>query len=597
MAHAPDVPGAISEEFATADIHGTAGLMPRPPHWAERLEKPELQQLQTWLSSLFEQHQRSVEELIIRQLDSGFEKWLTRWTCNSASHPSHMPRVPQDGKTQLPLEISVKSFDAIVPKGDESGVESHNNNDHIVSPKKMLTVNPELLKQLEQIDEKEKNQKGLNCVNELASALGWQKMPSVEWNQETTGKACTRLKKIVFSMWFDAFFSLMIVLNTVYIGIVSDDALKRSILLYDNRVNSHQVSLEQPGWYGAVDIMFCTIFSVEILFRLLAEELQFISGPNRRWNMFDLFLVITAIVELIFVGFNLTFMRIFRILRTIRALRIIRVVRVFRELRMMLVSVMCCFMPLLWAILFLLVITFVFAVILVSGIGLYVENEDTPSADMVDIARFYFASMPMAILSLFMALTGGTDWFEFGQVLLEIHIFYFLTFIFYICFVVFGILNVITGIFVTGTYEISQLDKDLVIQAEMHKEDSYIYGLRMAFKDCDVSGDDMLTWEEFQKQIQDRKVMAYFRTLGIDGTEAAGLFKLLDLDGSGAVGINEFVMGCMRLKGGAKTVDVATLMYENKLQTARLIKHLRAMDTHMQRAHANLLATLGQPLQ
>mmetsp|Transcript_118861 Transcript_118861/g.222189 ORF Transcript_118861/g.222189 Transcript_118861/m.222189 type:complete len:91 (-) Transcript_118861:130-402(-) len=43
-----------------------------------------------------------------------------------------------------------------------------------------------------------------------------------------------------------------------------------------------------------------------------------------------------------------------------------------------------------------------------------------------------------------------------------------------------------------------------------------------------------------------------------------GLFKLLDIDGSGAVGIEEFVIGCMRLKGSAKSIDLATLMYENK---------------------------------
>merc|ERR1719382_246796 len=56
----------------------------------------------------------------------------------------------------------------------------------------------------------------------------------------------------------------------------------------------------------------------------------------------------------------------------------------------------------------------------------------------------------------------------------------------------------------------------------------------------------------------------FFRRLGLDPYEARGLFLLLDIDGSGEVDIEEFCCGCLRLKGGAKTVDLVTLMYETK---------------------------------
>merc|ERR1712023_172002 len=51
---------------------------------------------------------------------------------------------------------------------------------------------------------------------------------------------------------------------------------------------------------------------------------------------------------------------------------------------------------------------------------------------------------------------------------------------------------------------------------------------------------------------------------GIDVAEAKGIFNLLDLDKSGSVTIEEFVFGLMRIKGAAKAVDTATLIYENK---------------------------------
>merc|ERR1711908_73891 len=54
------------------------------------------------------------------------------------------------------------------------------------------------------------------------------------------------------------------------------------------------------------------------------------------------------------------------------------------------------------------------------------------------------------------------------------------------------------------------------------------------------------------------------RSLDLDVEEARGLFKLIDIDDTNEVGIEEFVTGCVRLKGNAKSIDLATLMYENK---------------------------------
>merc|ERR1712079_67966 len=63
---------------------------------------------------------------------------------------------------------------------------------------------------------------------------------------------------------------------------------------------------------------------------------------------------------------------------------------------------------------------------------------------------------------------------------------------------------------------------------------------------------------------KDNLVRAHLATLGIELGEAKGIFNLLDLDKSGSVTIEEFVFGLMRIKGNAKALDTATLLYENK---------------------------------
>merc|ERR1712146_662795 len=45
----------------------------------------------------------------------------------------------------------------------------------------------------------------------------------------------------------------------------------------------------------------------------------------------------------------------------------------------------------------------------------------------------------------------------------------------------------------------------------------------------------------------------------------------LDVDDDRTLQIDEFVVGCMRIAGGAKTVDVEMLLEENK----RLLKHFK----------------------
>merc|ERR1719171_2977142 len=84
------------------------------------------------------------------------------------------------------------------------------------------------------------------------------------------------------------------------------------------------------------------------------------------------------------------------------------------------------------------------------------------------------------------------------------------------------------------------------------------------FLEADLDGDGSVSYDEFQNHLKDNRVKAYLRTLDLEAAEAEDLFGLLDLDGSGSVDIEELVMGCLKLKGQAKSIDVQLLMYENQ---------------------------------
>jgi len=54
---------------------------------------------------------------------------------------------------------------------------------------------------------------------------------------------------------------------------------------------------------------------------------------------------------------------------------------------------------------------------------------------------------------------------------------------------------------------------------------------------------------------------AFFAALEIEADLAWDVFKLIDTDEGGSLDIDEFVTGCLRLRGPAKSLDVAKLHY------------------------------------
>merc|ERR1719440_1645900 len=86
-------------------------------------------------------------------------------------------------------------------------------------------------------------------------------------------------------------------------------------------------------------------------------------------------------------------------------------------------------------------------------------------------------------------------------------------------------------------------------------------------------------------------IQLYFKSVDLDPSEARSLFKLMDADQSGTVEAEEFVMGCLRLRGTAKAIDLATLMYENRRWFHRFEKLLKKLRQQEKQIHAALRYT------
>merc|ERR1712187_566899 len=139
----------------------------------------------------------------------------------------------------------------------------------------------------------------------------------------------------------------------------------------------------------------------------------------------------------------------------------------------------------------------------------------------------------------------------------------------YIFFCIFSVMNIVTGVFVDGAIQRSSQERDLRLEKERAQKEMYVSMLLDLLEEIDAEGKGVITREELQEAFKLERVQHYFSVLDIDIADSNYLFDMLDLDGSNEVDMEEFVTGCLRLKGNAKSIDIHTLMFEIKQVLAK----------------------------
>eukprot|EP00747_Dinoflagellata_sp_TGD_P063375 gnl/TRDRNA2_/TRDRNA2_153416_c1_seq2.p1 gnl/TRDRNA2_/TRDRNA2_153416_c1~~gnl/TRDRNA2_/TRDRNA2_153416_c1_seq2.p1 ORF type:complete len:153 (+),score=27.08 gnl/TRDRNA2_/TRDRNA2_153416_c1_seq2:44-460(+) len=90
--------------------------------------------------------------------------------------------------------------------------------------------------------------------------------------------------------------------------------------------------------------------------------------------------------------------------------------------------------------------------------------------------------------------------------------------------------------------------------------------------DDDSEGSADVSWEELQKYLANEHVSAYMAANDLDVSDAAAIFHLIDVDKSGTVTIEEFCLGCLRLRGPAKCLDVVHMLQEST-DVTKIVQH------------------------
>lgn len=350
-------------------------------------------------------------------------------------------------------------------------------------------------------------------------------------------------ERMVRGLPFEVFtFSLML-MSTAVVGLQTDHMARKML---------DQV----PRGYRCVDLFFSCVFGLEVAIRLFVFRCRFFIMWGCGWNVFDLTLVLVQVAEevITYIAGQMTVsgsgsssvLRIVRVLRAVKVIRVLRMMRFTAGLRLIVSCILHSVKSFFWAVILLFTMIYVVSTYLTQMV-LQKKLEGELPPEVSDNLDQLYGNVATALLTVFQGLTGGLDWYEMVQPVIDyVSPWVGLAYVAFIAFSLLAICNVVTSVFVENAIEraaeVGKLNK--VDQA------------RKLFRYVDMNGNGTISYEEIEAHLLSPMVQSYFRSIDIDASDAKQLFELLDFDGSGYLDFEEFLGGCLRMQGPAKTLDV-----------------------------------------
>eukprot|EP00931_Biecheleriopsis_adriatica_P097006 TRINITY_DN7075_c0_g4_i3.p1 TRINITY_DN7075_c0_g4~~TRINITY_DN7075_c0_g4_i3.p1 ORF type:complete len:461 (-),score=99.36 TRINITY_DN7075_c0_g4_i3:164-1546(-) len=344
--------------------------------------------------------------------------------------------------------------------------------------------------------------------------------------------------RLVLSHHFDLFVGGVLALNAVMMGVEAE-------------IRSQ--SLDGGIAFDVLSVLFTMTFAMELALRIAAFGLYFFKHPDDwRWNVFDSFLVLMLIMDEIMKHIDAipgsTMFATIKMLRLGRVVRMVRLIRLIPDLKQLVALVTASMSSFFWTAVLQLVVMYCFALYFMNQTADFVaSNAGTSAAAEVQAS---WGSLQAAVLSLFMAMTGGDDWKNFISILNEDSVLNGIVFYFYITFATLVMMNLVTGVFVESAQQIISMDreKDLIKLAAA------------CFMEIDADNSGQISLDEFIDSLHHGAMITFCSVAGIMPENAVDLFKMLDSDKSGELSISEFVEGCLRLRAPARALDLTGVL-------------------------------------
>jgi Ca2+-binding EF-hand superfamily protein len=302
--------------------------------------------------------------------------------------------------------------------------------------------------------------------------------------------------------------------------------------------------------------MFGALFTFELLWRLAVFRKALFMDT---WSWIDIAAVSFWYIEKLsesVVPIDPKFIRVARLVKLLRFMRIIRFINAFEKLYLMVASIKSSFSALAWSSAVLLLVEMVFALLLNILMESFWDDTNNPMDDRQAIYQ-HFGTFSKSLLSMFEMLLG--NWYTITRELVKVSEWYMILGVGHqLCFG-FAVIEVMTGVFLHETFQVASLDDGIMTNETKRAIKNNTAKMKEFFAHADTNGDGFIDKEELEQVMQRKKVQDWLSGMGLDITDLATSFSVMDKNGDGMLSAEEFVEGALHLKGQARAIELAVL--------------------------------------
>uniref|UniRef100_A0A7S0AHN1 EF-hand domain-containing protein n=1 Tax=Pyrodinium bahamense TaxID=73915 RepID=A0A7S0AHN1_9DINO len=330
-----------------------------------------------------------------------------------------------------------------------------------------------------------------------------------------------------------------------------------------------------PGAKAVFEVLewiFGSVFLLELIMKAVVLRLAFL---REAWNWLDtvicVFWVISSIGPEVF-PLEPMVLRLARLARLLRMLRLVRAIRAFDSLYLMITAVKSSISALGWSVALLFVVQMVIALFLHQMLGNYwLDNEAYDEESRFEVFR-YFGSFSKAMLTMFEFMLA--NWPPASRSLTENVSEWYLIFVLaYQLIITFALGKVIMGVFLQVTFHVASSDDTIMLNQQDRTIANHVKKIKRLFDAADEDGNGLLDREEFKAIIDDQEVVKWLSAMGVDlGLFAQNADTLYDimLGDAQALSADAFVKGMSKMRGHARSIELALLQQENQRHEALL---------------------------
>jgi hypothetical protein len=216
-----------------------------------------------------------------------------------------------------------------------------------------------------------------------------------------------------------------------------------------------------------------------------------------------------------------------------------------------------------WSILMLAMIKFFFAVILVSRVAIYLdEDSDSLSPKNYNSLTRKFSSVGTTMLELFMCSTGGDDWSNYYNPLVATGVVNCALFLLFVAVTQIALMSIILGVFVDSAMKHLNDEKEQTAEDHALLQEEFANDLRDLCYRLSANGDGTLSPGEWRRTIRKPKVRNQLEMMNFRVSE---VIEFLDHLSHGAdedgIHIETFVSAVMRFRGSASCFDMQIMLH------------------------------------